>query len=342
MKTTNSFEDGTQTQVQRPESKMFTIIAIILFIVGVIISLLQLLLNDDISLRTTDLPNHSEIVIGIMIGKLVLVAILLLAAQFMFKKKKGRISMILSIIFLIVASITTTSAFVARSKENRLNKVAMQKLISIASHFADNKDLDADKLEESRYGSIAPFLNLSNQYFISYKKLSTAMNADIKKLNVRTIVGASTFTTSAKINSSQQKIQVLMSELDKYASDTDKITNNMKSDVSKLDIPIRYKENIVTGFADGQLKAGDSLKNYVIFEKSFLKVIDTNMSFMLKEKANYMVKYNLIYFTKPADLATYNIYLTDLRKKAAEEVTMLNKIKSDNNKQLDNLEDLNR
>jgi len=129
---------------------------------------------------------------------------------------------------------------------------------------------------------------------------------------------------------------------EKYESDTAKITKNMKSDVSKLDIPIRYKEDIVTGFSEGQLKSGDSLKNYVIFEKNFLKVIDTNMSFMLKVKANYTVKYNLIYFTKPADLATYNIYLTDIRKKTSQELTMLNQIKSNNTKQLDDLEDLNK
>lgn len=340
MNETNTIE--AQSQKQNSQSNIFMILGIVFLVLGAIIFLLQLLLNDNISMTTTDLPTHSAFVIGIVIVKLVIVTAVFVAALFMFKKKKGLIAMIVSILFLIAAIITTTSAFAARSKENRLNKAAMNKIISMSRDFVDNKDLDDTKLEESKYGSITPFLNLSNQYFVSYKKLSTDMNADIKEFNVSSIVSANTFTSSANIISAQQKIQVLMNKLDKYELDADKTSKNMSSDVSKLDIPIRYKEDLVNGFAKGQLKSSASLKKYVTFEKGFLKIIDTNMSFMLKSKKNYTVKNNLIYFKNFTDMSTYNIYLTDLRTKVAQEVIMLNEIKSDNNKQLDNLEDLNK
>ena len=107
-----------------------------------------------------------------------------------------------------------------------------------------------------------------------------------------------------------------------------------------------YKKSVVLKLSDYtfelQLQSSTSLKNYVIFEKEFLKLIDTNMSFMLKSKANYTVKNNLLYFKNPTDMATYNVYITNLKTKATKEITMLNEIKSNNNEQLDNFEDLNK
>ncbi|MGH4124586.1 MAG: hypothetical protein ACREV6_16815 [Clostridium sp.] len=324
------------------ESRIFTILAIIFFVIGTLISLLQLLVNDNISLKTTNLARQSGYIIGSIIARILIVAFLVCLARFAFKKKKGRSLMILSIVFLMVSGITTISAFAARGKENRLNKVAMAKLITICRDYAGGKDLNSQKLDKSKYGSIAPFLDLSNQYFISFKKLSSDMNTEMLKFNLVTILGTDTYSSSDKMNDAQKRVRTLLMSLDRFESNADKITKTMKVDLNNLDIPIRYKQDVVAGVEKGQIKSSGIIKNYILFEKNFIKKVDENISFMLKSKENYEVKNNMIYFSSDDDMTKYNQFITDVQELAKEEASITSKMRKNGNQEIDTLENLNK
>jgi|GEM_PF-3412846 len=329
-------------QVQHSESIIFTIMGVVFLVIGTLVLLLRLLVDENISFGTNNVPYQSAFIIGNIIGNILIVTFIVCIAIFVFKKKKRRALMILSIIFLVLSCITTTNAFVVRVKENKLNKIAMDKLISICRDYANGNDLKSEKLEKSKYGSMSPFLDLSNQYFISYKKLATDMNTEVVDINIATILGSDTYSSSEKINDAQKKVQLLISAFDKFEGDSDKIQKDMKQDVNNLDIPIRYKKGVVDGFEDGQIESSSKIKKYILFEKNFGKKINDNLSFMLEEKGNYEVKNNLIYFSSNDDLNKYNIFISDIQKLATEEASIVKEMQQSTNKQLDKLENLNK
>ncbi|MBU3177859.1 DUF3053 family protein [Clostridium estertheticum] len=323
---------------QHAESKIFTILAIIFFVIGAIISIVEILVQRSVYLKTANISSQ----LGYIIGRIIAVVLIAYIVRLIFKKKKGRALMIFSIIFLLASSVTTANAINKRTEEISFNKVAMHKLISMSSDYAAGKDLSSDKLENSKYGNMAPLLDLCNQYFISYQKLSANLKTEVSKAHVETLLSADTFSTPAKTKDSQERLKTLISGLGQFETEANKITEKMNTDVNNVDIPQVYKEDVASGFEKGQLQSSAMIKKYIAFETSFIKKINDSVTFMVSEKGNYEVKNNMVYFKSPATLAKFNKNMTDIQKLAIEETTLINDMKKTAEKQLDYMKTLDK
>lgn len=336
MNNENSSEN--EQNKQHTESKTFKILAIIFLAIGALILIAGMLVDRGVYSKTTSLGYQ----LGYIIGKTLLVAFFVYIVQKIFKKNKRRALMVFSIIFLLGSCISTVNAVNRRSNEIRLNKVAMTKLISISRDYASGKDLNPAKLDESTYGNMSPLLDLCNQYYISFQKLSTNMKKDVANSHLETALGADAFTSSAKTKDAQKRVELLITELDKFQLDANKITKNMKTDINNSDIPQIYKKDVASGFEKGQLKSSAMLDEYIVFEKNFMKKIDESIIFMSTEKGNYEVKNNMVYFTSNDTLTKFNKNMSDIQALAIKETTIVNDMKKLGNEQLDNMESLNK
>lgn len=333
-------ENSTENEQnqQHTESKTFKILAIIFLAIGALILIAGILVDRGVYSKTTSLGYQ----LGYIIGKILLVAFLVYIVQKIFKKNKRRALMVFSIIFLIVSCVVTASSVNKRSEEIRLNKVAMTKLISISRDYADGKDLNPAKLDESTYGNMSPLLDLCNHYYISFQKLSTDMKKDVADSHLETALGADAFTTPAKTKDAQKRVELLITSLDKFQLDANNITKNMKTDIINSDIPEIYKKDVASGFEKGQLKSSAMLEEYIVFEKSFMKKIDESIIFMSTQKGNYEVKNNMVYFTSTDTLTKFNKNMSDIQTLAIKETTIVDNMKKLGNEQLDNMESLNK
>ncbi|MBX4261381.1 DUF3053 family protein [Clostridium estertheticum] len=323
---------------QGAESKIFTILAIIFFLIGTIISIVEILVQRSAYLKTANISSQ----LGYIIGRIIAVVLIAYIVRLIFKKKKGCALMIFSIVFMLASSVTTANAINKRTEEISFNKVAMHKLISMSSDYAAGKDLSSDKLENSKYGNMAPLLDLCNQYFISYQKLSANMKSDVSKAHVETLLSADTFSTPAKTKDTQERLKTLTSGFGQFETDANKISKKMNTDINNVDIPQIYKEDVAAGFEKGQLQSSAMIKKYIAFETSFIKKINDSVTFMVSEKGNYEVKNNMVYFTSPATLSKFNKNMNDIQKLAIEETTLINDMKKTAEKQLDYMKTLDK
>ena len=334
MDSENTIENEQHTQ----QSKTLKILAIIFFVIGALIFIVGVLVDRGAYSKTTSLSYQT----GYIIGKFLVVAFLVYIVQRIFKKNKRLALMVFSIIFLIVSCVTTVSAVNKRSHEIKLNKVAMTKLISISRDYADGKDLNPAKFDESTYGNMSPFLDLCNHYFISFQKLSTDMKKDVADTHLETAIGADAFTSPAKIKDAQKRVELLITQLDKFQVDANNITKNMKTDIVNSDIPEIYKKDVASGFEEGQVKSSAVLEEYILFEKNVMKKIDESIIFMSTQQGNYEVKNNMVYFNSNDALTKFNKNMSDIQAFSIKETSIENNMKKMVNDQLNTMESLNK
>lgn len=330
MNESTSFENNKKNQPN--ENSAFKILGIIFFILGILISLLQLLVAE----------SGSSNQLYYIFGGIVLALVLILIANFAFKKKKGLALMILSIVFLILSIILTSNAFVKKIEENRLNNLAIDKFVGLSRDYASGKDLSTEKYKESDYGKLTPLLNLTEGYFISYKKLNNDLSTQLTTVNFQTILAADTYSSQAKTEDAQKKLRAVTASFDQFDANSSKIISNMQSDLTKLDIPTNYKNGIVAGFNKAQVTTTEKLKSYIQVEKSTVKKMDDLMSFMLSQKGTYEVKDKKVYFTSSDTLTKYNSFISDLQKLADQEASITNEMKASMNKNIDDINKYNK
>ena len=336
MNENNTFEN--ELHAPHDESKIFTILAIIFFFIGTIISIGEIMVRNSSYLKMANTNGQLGYIFGRIIGVIFIAHIV----RLIFKKKKGCALMIFSIVFMLSSGVTTANAINKKSEEISFNKVAMQKLISISSDYAAQKTLSPDKLESSKYGNMAPLLDLCNQYYISFQKLNANMKTDVSKANLATVLSADTFSTLAKTKDAHEKLKMLISGFGQFGLDANNITKKMNTDVKNADIPQIYKEDVATDFEKAQVQLNAIIKKYIVFEISFIKKIDESVIFMENEKGNYEVKNNMVYFTSTATMTKFNKNMADIQKLSAEETTLINDMKKTGEKQLDYMKTLGK
>ena len=333
----NSVENEKQNKPS--ESKVFIILGIIFFVLGIMISLLQLLVSKDMISTTNSKLGY--MVVGI-IARIVLAIICAIVGGFIVKNKKGQVLMLISIIYLALSMIITANALVKRSEEVKLNKVAMSKFASIANDYSTGKDLSNEKFDKAKYGSLASFLTLSDQYFVSFKKMNTDLNTEIGELNLETILGADSYSSPETIKDSQNRLNTTLDTFNKFETNANKSIKKLQSGVNDLDLSPEYKKGFVAGFQKSQIESNSKFKNYMEIEKNIIKKMNELMSFMSTENVNYEVKDNRVYFKTNDTLDKYNKYIEDLQKLVVKETAAQKEMQDSVSKKIENLDKLTK
>ncbi len=332
------YTSENELEKKHSERKSFKIMGIVFFTLGIIIQLGIVLSNISSNSSSRDGSNQLEYAFGRIIGMALVLSFLIFIVRFIFKKKKNLAVMILSILFLFSSISSASNAISQRRDENRLNNLGKDKFINMARDYTEGKTLTPENFKKSDYGSMAPFLKLTEQYFISCKKLNISFKSQIDSINFETILAPDTFSSSDKIKAAQARLNPSISEFDQLESDINKLVKNMHSDISKLDIPKDFKEGIIAGFENAQVKSGDNIKNYIQAEKNIINKMEEILSFMLSEEGNFQVKDNKIYFYSNDAMSKYNRFVDDLQQLASQETSIKNKITDSMNQKLNEME----
>jgi hypothetical protein len=206
-----------------------------------------------------------------------------------------------SIIYLLGSFSLTGAAIVQNSlKENKLNKAAKDKFISMCNDVVNKKDINKENFDKSVYGHVTPFLSLTNDYLIKFQKHSNDISKNIDSLELHSILNASALGSTEEINNSKEKIADCRKIFDKHETEYNDLIVNFVTSASTLELPKSFKNGMLEGFNKSQNETREKVSNFLKVERDILDNIDNIMDFMLSTQGKYVVKNDKILFKNVA------------------------------------------
>jgi hypothetical protein len=321
---TNLYENqNLEFKVNNNESKkgFIFIFSIVLFALGLLLSCLKAFVNFRDKSYYVNTPYASGYAATTIVISLVIIAALFLLSTRVFNKK-GLI-LIFSIIYLLGSFSLTGAAIVENSlKENRFNKAAKDKFISMCNDVINQKEINEEIFDKTVYGHMTPFLFLSNDYLIKFQKHSNDISKNIDSLELNSILSANTLGSTEEINNSKNKIADCRKIFDKHETEYNDLVVNFITSASTLELPKSFKSGMLEGFNKSQNETRDKVNNFLKVERDILDNIDNIMDFMLSIQGKYIVKNDKILFKTDADLNKYNGYIKELQTLTQKETDL--------------------
>ncbi|BCZ45846.1 hypothetical protein psyc5s11_19130 [Clostridium gelidum] len=318
-----SENQNLEFKVNKNESKkgFIFIFSIVLFALGLLLSCLKAFINFRDKSYYVNTPYASGYATTTIVISLVIIATLFLLSTRVFNKK-GLI-LIFSIIYLL-GSFSLTGATIAENslKENKLNKAAKDKFITMCNNVVNEKENNEESFDKTVYGHMTPFLYLTNDYFIKFQKHSNDISKNIDSLELHSILSSSALGSTEEINNSKKKIADCRKIFDKHETEYNDLIVNFATSASTLELPKSFKSGMLEGFKKSQNDTRDKLNNYLKVERDILDNIDNIMDFMLSIQGKYTVKNDKILFETEADLNKYNGYIKELQTLAQKETDL--------------------
>lgn len=294
------------------------VLSIVFFTLGILLSFIKAFIYFKDSSYYVNVPYASGRATGIIVASLVIAAALFLLSTRVFNKKG--FLFIFSIIYLLVSFSSTGAALSEISlKENKLNKAAADKLISMLNDAANQKEINEENFDKSVYGHATPFLSLTNDYFFKFQKHSNDMSKDIDSLELDKILSANALDSPEKINNSKKKIDDCIKIFDKHETEYNDLIVNFSTSASKLELPQSFKKGLLEGFKKSQNETRDKISNLFKVERDIMVSTNNIMDFMLSIQGKYIVQNDKILFKTDADLNKYKEYIKELKTLAQKE-----------------------
>jgi hypothetical protein len=318
-----SENQNLEFKVNTNESKkgFFFIFSVVFFALGFLLSCIKAFVNfRDKSYYVNTAYASGSAIATIVISLVIIVALFLLSTRVF--NKKGLL-LILSIIYLLGCFSSTGAAIVQNSlKENRLNKAAKDKFISICNDAVNQKEINEETFDKSVYGHVTPFLSLTNDYYIKFQKHSNDISKNIDSLELHNILSASALGSTEEINNSKKKIADCRKIFDKHETEYNDLIANFTTSASTLELPKSFKSGMLEGFKKSQNETGQKVSNFLKVERDILTNIDNILDFMLSIQGKYVVKNDQILFETEADLNKYNGYVKQLQTLSQKETDL--------------------
>lgn len=307
-------------KVNKNENKrgFLFILSIVFFILGLLSSCIKAFIYFKDSSYYVNVPYASGRATATIVISLVIVAALFLLSTRVFSKR--RLLLLFSIIYLLGSFSSTGAAIVENSsKENKLNKAAKDKFISMCNEVASEKEINEENFDKSVYGRITPFLSLANDYLIKFQNHSNDISKNIDSLELHKILSASALSSTEEINNSKKKIDDCRKIFDKHETEYNDLIENFTTSASTLELPKSFKSSMLEGFKKSQNETREKISNFLKVERDILTNIDNILDFMLSIQGKYVVKNDKILFENKADLNKYNEYIEELQTLAQKE-----------------------
>jgi hypothetical protein len=300
----------------------------ILFILSVVffaLGLILLCLKAFISFRDKSYYVNTSYASGyaaatIVFSLVIIVALFLLSTR-VFKKKE--LLLIFSIIYLLGSFLATGAAIVENTlKENKLNKAAMNKFISMCNNAVNEKEINEENFDKTVYGHMTPLLSLTNGYFVKFQKHSNDTSKAIDSLELDNILSASALGSTEEMNNSKKKLADCRKILDEHETQYNDLIANFATSTSALELPKSFKSGMLEGFKKSQNETREKVSDYLKVERDILTKIDNILDFMLSIQGKYVVKNDKILFETQSDLNKYNGYIKELETLTQKETDL--------------------
>lgn len=297
------------------------ILSIVFFALGFLLSCLKAFINFRDKSYYVNTSYASGNATATIVISLVIIAVLLFLSTRVFNKKG--LLLIFSIIFLLGSFSSTGATIVQNSiNENKLNKAAKDKFISMCNDAVNEKEINEENFDKSVYGHVTPFLSLTNDYFVKFQKHSNDISKNIDSLELHKILSASALSSTEEINNSKKKIADCRKIFDKHETEYNELIENFTTSASTLELPKSFKNGMLEGFKKSQNETREKVSNFLEVEREILTNIDNILDFMLSIQGKYVVKNDRILFETEADLNKYNGYIKELQTLSQKEADL--------------------
>lgn len=308
---------------------VLSIISAILFVLGLGFLFLKIFVKDSIN----SISNYFQLSNGggELLGTILVIVILFTLIAFIFKNKKGVITIVISVIYLFYSIASAGMTIVVCAKEDaEKNKLAITEKLNMEHDYESNKDVSAVKLDKKTYGRLTPLLIVLKNHFVNVKKIDDDLDKKID--NSKLAISTDTYSSTDKINIIKQNANNLDKIWDDYKEKRVNEENNTLNNISKLKIPKSCKEGFIKNYSENENEFIEDIDNHVDAEKDYDSKVITLMDYVLSVQGKYLIENNKVMFYSQDDLNKCNSYDNDIDQ-AANKINEIDKKNQEKEKQ---------
>jgi len=282
------------------------------------------------ALRRNPNPGYS---LGQLVGSLLwpglLLAGLVLAWRFLFKRRRWATLIFWSSIGLLVwGSYRFATYLVDSSNERlldevlRLNPTALAELRSssvdpaeraIISHLGDVTQavgVDKHKVNPSSggadtYGQYAELARCIDAFAGQFQCDVESANAELGRLGLDALLSPSKFGSESALLEGRRRLRMAVGVMDRYETLADRRVAAMDSTLAGLDLPQATKRDVMAGYR-GNTEARAKTKMRFELQRRIFAASDSLLVFLLARRGAYDATEAGVYFASEADIGRYN------------------------------------
>lgn len=270
--------------------------------------------------------------IGYLIGMNMLAiaaCVLSLTAWLYRKNRNGKVATIVSIVFMVAATLVAFSPSYGDEnvdKEMLVVKQMSDELISTWDNINRGQIVEQKKFDESEYSSFTPLMQLFNDLAIAMQETCLNMTTDIQKCNLASTCKPETLTNPILFSQSRQNLQKFKNILQSYEPQIKRLINEFPQKLAQLNIEENVKQEAIVGYNKSKDKALDGMLEFFEIEYKIVTTAEALLDFMESKQGQVKNVNNQLLFDSQADADIFNSYIRDITKLAEAEIAWQKKV----------------